>query len=78
MTCNGDATEECLRDAIEGAGKALIAEPSGEWVRFCLKDLRRLPSEVERENPDLEISEVWECFAALIVAAKAIEQAMKG
>ena len=33
------------------------------WTFFCIKELHRLPAEVERDNPDMTLAEIYTCFA---------------
>ena len=33
------------------------------WTFFCVKELHRLPAEVERDNPGMTLAEIYTCFA---------------
>lgn len=40
-----------------------------------MKELHRLPSEVERDNPDLTEADKFRCYAAQNLERKAMEEA---
>lgn len=43
-----------------------------------MKELHRLPAEVERDNPDLTEADKFRCFAGQNIERRATEEAMKG
>jgi len=44
------------------------------WWFFCVKELRRLPEEVERDNPDLTVATMMRCFALREIENKAMDE----
>ena len=44
------------------------------WWFFCVKELRRLPEEVERDNPELTMATIMQCFALRTIENKALEE----